>query len=57
MPMTSRDEYVAQLKTQLERRNAEIQRREAAAKGGTPAGIEALREQQKRALSKLRRLG
>lgn len=54
MPMTSRDEYVTQLKTELDRRNAEIRRREAKSPDPTGAELEALREQRRRALSKLR---
>jgi hypothetical protein len=56
MPMTSRDEYVTQLKTELDRRNAEIRRREATTRDPTGAELEALREQRRRALSKLRLL-
>ena len=56
MPMTSRDEYVTQLKTELDRRNAEIRRREAKTRDPTGAELEALREQRRRALSKLRLL-
>lgn len=52
---TSREEYVEQLKSQVDRINAEIRRQEA--KGAADQELEALREQRKRALSKLRLLG
>jgi hypothetical protein len=52
---TSREEYVEQLKIQVDRCNAEIRRQEA--KGAAGKEIEALREQRQRALNKLRLLG
>lgn len=52
---TSREEYVEQLKIQVDRCNAEIRRQEA--KGAAGKELEALREQRRRALNKLRLLG
>ncbi len=57
---TSRDEYVAQLKRELDRLNAQIGRWEAQGKAGADRlqpQLEALRQQRSRALSKLRLLG
>lgn len=52
---TSREEYVEQLKSQVDRFNAEIRRQEA--KGSADRELETLREQRRRVLSKLRLLG